>query len=55
MKKNIFALFIIINIIIANLIAFASVELTKDYMILNAEPNFIEHTIEWDGEIYLYD
>lgn len=52
-RKNVFLLIVMIILMVGT--ALISIKATRDYMIFNAEPDFIEHTIEWNGQIYLYE
>ena len=41
--------------IASNITGYFVMENTKEQMILSAMPDFEKHTIEWNGEVHLYD
>lgn len=55
MKKWILITALISAIISSNIAGFLVMENTKEEMILTAKPDFEAHTIEWNGEVHLYD
>lgn len=55
MKKWILITALISAIVSSNITGFLVMENTRKEMILTAIPDFEAHTIEWSGEVHLYD